>query len=54
MILLRSNVKLNYRGEMVETELGLWGLTHNLLKHLRHIAQTAVPETTIHRIPIPA
>ncbi|MHA6757164.1 hypothetical protein [Streptacidiphilus sp. PAMC 29251] len=42
---------LNYRGDMVETELGLWGLTHNLLKHLRHAARTVVRETTLHPTP---
>jgi hypothetical protein len=26
---------LNYRGEMVSTELQLWGTTHNILKCIR-------------------
>src|SRR6266704_1893742 len=32
---------LNYRGGMVDIELNLWGLTHNLLKRIRHIAKQA-------------
>src|SRR6266511_2798208 len=33
---------LNYRGAMVDVELNLWGLTHNLLKHVRHLANQAM------------
>jgi transposase len=32
---------LNYRGDMVDIELNLWGLTHNLLKRIRRIADQA-------------
>jgi len=32
---------LNYRGDMVDIELTLWGLTHNLLKRIRHLANQA-------------
>jgi transposase len=32
---------LNDRGDMVDIELNLWGLTHNLLKRIRHIAKQA-------------
>ena len=33
---------LNYRGAMVDVELSLWGATHNLLKHVRHLASQAM------------
>lgn len=33
---------LNYRDNMVDVELSLWGTTHNLLKHLRHDARTRI------------
>jgi transposase len=33
---------LNYRGAMVDVELSLWGTTHNLLKHIRHLASQAM------------
>jgi transposase len=32
---------LNYRGDMVDVELHLWAMTHNLLKHIRHAARQA-------------
>jgi hypothetical protein len=37
---------LNYRGDMIDTELHLWALTHNLLKHLRLRAKRA-PHATV-------
>jgi hypothetical protein len=37
----RLDRHLNYRGAMVDVELSLWGLTHNLLKHVRHIRHIA-------------
>ncbi len=33
---------LNYRGDMVDVELTLWGTTHNLLKHIRHVTRTRI------------
>jgi hypothetical protein len=32
---------LNYRDDMVDVELHLWALSHNLLKHIRHAATQA-------------
>lgn len=37
---------LNYRGDMVDVELSLWGTTHNLLKHLRHDARIRVTNSS--------
>lgn len=37
---------LNYRNDMVDIELTLWATTHNLLKHIRHVAKHARTTTT--------
>lgn len=45
---------LNYRGAMVDVELTLWGATHNLLKHLRHLAKQAHTTTSATPMAVPA
>jgi hypothetical protein len=37
---------LNYRGDMVDVELHLWAMTHNLRKHIRHQATKASTRPT--------
>jgi hypothetical protein len=37
---------LNYRDDMVDVEVHLWATTHNLLKHIRHLAKQATAPPT--------
>jgi transposase len=37
----RLGRQLHYRGDMVDVELHLWAMTHNLLKHIRHLTRPA-------------
>jgi Transposase DDE domain len=42
----RLGRQLNCRGDMVDIELHLWAMTHNLLKHIRHLARQATAPPT--------
>lgn len=45
---------LNYRGDMVDVELNLWASTHNLLKHIRHVAKQLHPAASPGLVAVPA